>query len=62
MNQKKDTPIAVIGPQFISKKFTESCQEFGIYHERIPCLTPNKNAHIEAFEILPGYFYPALNG
>lgn len=37
------------GPQFISRKFAESCHEFGIYHERIPCRTPNKNAHIEAF-------------
>jgi putative transposase len=37
------------GPQFISSKFAESCAEFGLTHERIPCRTPNKNAHVEAF-------------
>lgn len=40
------------GPQFISKNFAEKCQEFGVYHERIPCRTPNKNAHIEAFNAI----------
>lgn len=37
------------GPQFTSNLFEESCNEINIYHERIPCRTPNKNAHIEAF-------------
>jgi putative transposase len=37
------------GPQYISRRFAESCREFGVEHERIPCRTPNKNAHIEAF-------------
>lgn len=37
------------GPQFISNVFEESCGEIGVYHERIPSKTPNKNAHIESF-------------
>lgn len=37
------------GPQFISNKFEESCNGFGLEHERIPVKCPNKNAHIEAF-------------
>lgn len=37
------------GPQFISQVFEDWCMEHGIEHERIPCKTPNKNAHIEAF-------------
>jgi putative transposase len=37
------------GPQFISRKFHEFCQEQGIEHERIPNHTPNKNAYIESF-------------
>jgi putative transposase len=37
------------GPQFISDAFEGWCVEHGIEHERIPCKTPNKNAHIEAF-------------
>lgn len=37
------------GPQFISKLFEEICHELEIEHERIPCRTPNKNAHIESF-------------
>lgn len=40
------------GPQFISRKFAERCNDFGIEHERIPCRTPNKNAHIEAFNAI----------
>ncbi len=40
------------GPQFISRRFAESCNDFGIEHERIPCRTPNKNAHIEAFNAI----------
>jgi len=37
------------GSQFISKVFGDKCEEFGVEHERIPCKTPNKNAHIESF-------------
>ena len=37
------------GPQFIAKKFQETCEKLGIIHERIPVKTPNLNAHIEAF-------------
>ncbi len=37
------------GPQFISDAFGQACLELPIEHERIPCRTPNKNAHIESF-------------
>lgn len=37
------------GPQFISHKFEDKCEEVHVEHERIPCKTPNKNAHIESF-------------
>lgn len=37
------------GPQFVSHKFSQCCEEIGIEHERIPVRTPNKNAHIESF-------------
>lgn len=37
------------GPQFISHKFEDKCLLVGVEHERIPCKTPNKNAHIESF-------------
>jgi putative transposase len=37
------------GPQFISEAFEQACIELTIEHERIPCRTPNKNAHIESF-------------
>ena len=37
------------GPQFVSYKFSECCEEIGIEHERIPVKTPNKNAHVESF-------------
>ena len=37
------------GPQFISNAFEQACLELTIEHERIPCRTPNKNAHIESF-------------
>lgn len=40
------------GPQFISHHFEDSCIGFGIEHERIPCRTPNKNAHIESFNAI----------
>lgn len=40
------------GPQFISHHFENSCIRFGIDHERIPCRTPNKNAHIESFNAI----------
>lgn len=37
------------GPQFISHKFEDTCEKLEVEHERIPCKTPNKNAHIESF-------------
>jgi putative transposase len=37
------------GPQFICHKFEDKCEEVKVEHERIPCKTPNKNAHIESF-------------
>jgi putative transposase len=37
------------GPQFISHLFEETCERYGLIHERIPPKTPNKNAHIESF-------------
>lgn len=37
------------GPQFISLRFAEACEQFEMVHERIPPNTPNKNAHIESF-------------
>lgn len=37
------------GPQFVSYKFSECCEEIAIEHERIPVKTPNKNAHVESF-------------
>lgn len=37
------------GPQFVSYKFKECCEEFKLHHERIPVKTPNKNAHVESF-------------
>lgn len=37
------------GPQFVSEAFEAACKQYGMEHERIPCRTPNKNAHIEAF-------------
>jgi putative transposase len=37
------------GPQFISHLFENACDTFGVFHERIPPRTPNKNAHIESF-------------
>jgi len=37
------------GPQFISHRFSECCEEINVEHERIPVKTPNKNAHIESF-------------
>jgi len=40
------------GPQFTSRLFDEGCVTLGVEHERIPCRTPNKNAHIEAFNAI----------
>lgn len=37
------------GPQFVSYKFSECCEEIEVEHERIPVKTPNKNAHVESF-------------
>nr|WP_274377456.1 IS3 family transposase [Desulforamulus ferrireducens] len=37
------------GPQYTCYTFQEECKKLEIEHERIPCRTPNKNAHIEAF-------------
>ncbi len=40
------------GPQFLSHRFAEACEQFGIIHERIPPKTPNKNAHIESYHAI----------
>ena len=40
------------GPQFVSKKFGDTCESWGIVHERIPPKTPNMNAYIESFHSL----------
>lgn len=37
------------GPQFVSKKFGDTCESLGLKHQRIPVKTPNMNAHIESF-------------
>lgn len=48
---QKTKPVIRIdnGPQLISQLFEETCEQLGLEHERIPNTTPNKNAHIEAF-------------
>ena len=33
----------------ISQLFEETCEQLGLEHDRMPNATPNKNAHIEAF-------------
>ncbi|MCQ6563884.1 DDE-type integrase/transposase/recombinase [Paenibacillus mendelii] len=38
------------GPQFISHRFAEACEQFCITHERIR--QPNKNAHIESYHAI----------
>lgn len=40
------------GPQFTSHRFAQGCEDMGVEHERIPCRTPNKNAHIESFNAI----------
>lgn len=49
--EKEDKPVIRTDnrPQFISHAFERRCEELKIEHERIPCKTPDKNAHIEAF-------------
>lgn len=37
------------GPQFVSYTFEKEILDMGLEHERIPCQTPNKNAHIESY-------------
>lgn len=37
------------GPQFTSHFYEHACRELNVYHELIPCKTPNKNAHIESY-------------
>jgi len=37
------------GPQFTSRVFQNTCSALEMEHERIPCRTPNLNAHIESF-------------
>jgi putative transposase len=37
------------GPQFIAKKFEETCWKWKLTHERIPVKSPNMNAYIESF-------------
>lgn len=50
---KRGSPNVVIrtdnGPQFKGFAFEETCLKLGLEHERIPCRTPNKIAHIESF-------------
>lgn len=40
------------GPQFLSYKFGEACEQWSLEHERIPPKTPNMNAYIESFHSL----------
>jgi putative transposase len=40
------------GPQFLSKRFGDLCQQKVMEHERIPPRTPNMNAYIESFHSL----------
>ena len=40
------------GPQFIARKFEETCASLGVMHERTPAKTPNLNAYIEAFHAI----------
>lgn len=40
------------GPQFVSQLFEDSCESWGITHERIPPRTPDLNAFIESFHSL----------
>lgn len=40
------------GPQFLSHKFGEACEQGSLEHERIPPKTPNMNAYIESFHSL----------
>lgn len=40
------------GPQFVSHLFGDSCESWGITHERIPPRTPDLNAFIESFHSL----------
>lgn len=49
--EKEDKPVIRTdnGPQFISHAFESRCEKLKIEHESIPCKTPDKNAHIEAF-------------
>lgn len=37
------------GPQFINKKFGDTCKSLGLKHRRIPVKTPNMNAYIKSF-------------
>jgi len=48
-NEKKLVIRSDNGPQFKSVLFEDNCIKLGVEHERIPCKTPNKNAHIEAY-------------
>ncbi|WP_158702700.1 IS3 family transposase [Paenibacillus faecalis] len=40
------------GPQFVSVLFGDTCESWGMLHERIPPKTPNMNAYIESFHSL----------
>lgn len=48
-NEKRPVIRSDNGPQFTSCIFRNTCSSLGIEHERIPCRTPNLNAHIESF-------------
>jgi putative transposase len=48
----QQTPLIIRsdnGPQFTSHRFHIEVSKLKIEHERIPCKTPNKNAHIESY-------------
>jgi len=49
--QSDDKPVIRLDnrPQFTSHVFQNTCKRLEMEHERIPCRTPNLNAHIESF-------------
>jgi putative transposase len=50
--EKKPVIRSDNGPQFVSIQFGKACLEWGVEHERIPMKTPNKNAHVEAYNAI----------
>lgn len=51
-NEKKPVIRSDNGPQFVSIQFGKACLQWGVEHERIPVNTPNKNAHVEAYNAI----------